>query len=136
MTLAAQKKFELLVVFNIFATIYIFIHKTFVPSVVFLLHDSASSVHFYDFGFWWVYHAILWGLMTREKNRAADKILLITSVGMVLLTIFLVLELVYGNLLVKLDWKAISDTLSYGSSFFISAFIWSYYRAVKQEKHV
>ena len=133
MTLSVQKKFELLVVFNIFATFYIFLHKTLVPGVVFLLRDSAAPTsQTAHFGFWWVYHAILWWLLVKEKERGAKKIEVVTSVGLILLLLFLGAELKFGTLLKKLDWKGVSDTLSYGTSFFLSVFIWSYFHSLKK----
>lgn len=134
MTLSDQKRFELLVVFNIFAAIYIFLHKTFVPGVVFFLHDSAASVTSYNFGFWWVYHLVICILMVKKKENAANFMLIFTSIGMVFLTLFLFLELVFGELLVRINWKAVSDTLSYGTSFLISWFVWVYYWNIKKRK--
>ncbi len=135
MTLSSQKKLELLVVFNVFATLYIFLHKTFVPGIVFLFRDSAAPINpVSHFGFWWVYHALLWWLLVKEKERGREKIQIATSVGMALLLLFFALELKFGNLLKKLDWKGVSNTLSYGTSFLLSAFIWSHFHALKKKR--
>lgn len=132
MTLASKKQYALLVVFNIFTTVYIFLHKTLVPTVLYLLRDPASAPREYDFGFWWVYHAILWYWLVKEKEAAAQKIVAVTSVALVLLVLFLGLELWSGGL-ARLEWKGISDTITYGFSFFVSAFIWSYFRKIERQ---